>query len=109
MLNDGHAYTGLWFSLHPPLQRRVVVTLRNELNDSAFWQPFTTADLNRMAGVSQTSLVLTLFVGLMTIIDTYIVREAKLAASGPWGDDEEDFMAAANRAVLSVLCMCVQV
>jgi len=37
----------------------------------------------------------------------WVLLQAKLAASGPWGDDAEDFMAAANRAVLSVHSLSV--
>ena len=48
-------------------------------------QPFATADLNNMQTVSQVSLLLTLFVGLMLVIDKYMQKELDLAASGAWG------------------------
>lgn len=48
-------------------------------------QPCATKDLNNMQAVSQISLMLTLFVGLMLVIERYIQRELDLLAAGPWG------------------------
>jgi hypothetical protein len=48
-------------------------------------QPCATKDLNNMQAISQISLMLTLFVGLMLVIERYIQHELDLLASGPWG------------------------
>lgn len=48
-------------------------------------KPFATPDLNNMQTVSQVSLLLTLFVGLMLVVDKYMQKELDLAASGAWG------------------------
>jgi hypothetical protein len=70
-------------------------------------QPFCTPDLNQMQAVSQASLALTLFVGLMTIIDAYIKTEADLAASGPWGLEIKDPVQEMNRLIFSLFAVCV--
>ena len=48
-------------------------------------EPYATVDLNNMQTVSQASLLLTLFVGLMLVIDKFMQKELDLAASGAWG------------------------
>ena len=71
-------------------------------------QPFATEDLNRMQAISQASLSMTLFVGLMMIIDGYIQKEADFAASGPWGaDGVVDAMQEMNRLIFSLFAVVV--
>ena len=48
-------------------------------------QPCATRDLNHMQSVSLITLMLTLLVGLMRVIDKYIQKELNFMASGPWG------------------------
>jgi hypothetical protein len=48
-------------------------------------QPCATRDLNHMQSVSLITLMLTLLVGLMRVIDKYISKELDFMASGPWG------------------------
>jgi hypothetical protein len=72
-------------------------------------QPFSTPDLNQMQAVSQGSLVLTLFVGLITIINAYMKKEQQAAASGPWGVDQVDPMFEINNLIFSTMAVVVNV
>jgi hypothetical protein len=72
-------------------------------------QPFSTPDLNQMQAVSQGSLVLTLFVGLIMIINGYMRKEQKAAASGPWGVDLVDPMFEMNDFLFSTMAVVVNV
>jgi hypothetical protein len=72
-------------------------------------QPFSTPDLNQMQAVSQGSLVLTLFVGLITIINGYMKKEQRAAASGPWGVDQVDPMFEMNNFIFSTMAVVVNV
>jgi len=69
--------------------------------------PFSTKDLNAMQAISQASLAMTLFVGLMMIIDSYIKKESDLAASGPWGVDVVDPAQERNRLIFSLFAVVV--
>lgn len=70
-------------------------------------QPFATPDLNNMQAVSQGSLTLTLFVGLMMIIDAYIKKEADIAQAGEWGIDGTDPMQEMNHLIFSMIAVVV--
>ena len=70
-------------------------------------QPFATPDLNQMQAVSQGSLTLTLFVGLMMIIDAYIAKEQQAAASGPWGLSQIDPTFEMNHFIFSFMAVVV--
>ena len=72
-------------------------------------QPFSTPDLNQMQAVSQGSLVLTLFVGLILIINGYMRKEQQAAASGPWGVDQADPMFEMNSLLFSYMATVVNV
>jgi hypothetical protein len=72
-------------------------------------QPFCNQQLNQMQAVSQVSLALTLFVGLMTIIDVYTKKEADLAASGPWGVAQENSVHELNREIFAMIAIGVNV
>jgi len=72
-------------------------------------QPFCNRQLNQMQAVSQLSLALTLFVGLMTIIDVYMKKEADRAASGPWGVAQENSVHELNRKIFAMIAICVNV
>jgi hypothetical protein len=72
-------------------------------------QPFCNRQLNQMQASSQISLALTLFVGLMTIIDVYMKKEVDLAASGPWGVARENSVHELNRKIFAMIAICVNV
>jgi hypothetical protein len=74
-------------------------------------QPFATTDLNRMQTAAQISLLLTLFVGIMLIIDKYMEREFELLASGPWGmvDSGAAYLQELNRAIFTMIGVAVNV
>jgi hypothetical protein len=74
-------------------------------------QPFATTDLNRMQAVSQISLMLTLFVGIMLIIDKYMQRELELLTSGPWGfvDSGQAYLQELNRTIFLMMGIAVNV
>jgi len=70
-------------------------------------QPFSTPELNQMQAISQASLTMTLFVGLMMIIDAYTKKESDLAASGFWGVDQADSMQEIKRLIFSLFAVIV--
>jgi len=70
-------------------------------------QPFSTRDLNNMQAVSQASLTLTLFVGLIMIIDGYIEKEAALAQSGRWGQAVRNTLQELNHFIFSTMAVTV--
>ena len=70
-------------------------------------QPFSTTDLNNMQTVSQTSLTLTLFVGLIMIIDAFVEKEADLASSGPWGQQTKNALQELNHFIFSMMAVTV--
>jgi len=72
-------------------------------------QPCATADLNNMQAISQSSLMLTLFVGLMTVIDKYIEREQLQISEGPWAfvDAGQSSVRELNRLLFTIIGVAV--
>jgi hypothetical protein len=71
--------------------------------------PFCNRQLNQMRAVSQISLPSTLVVGLMTIFDVFMKKEADLAASGPWGVVQENSVHELNRKIFAMIAILVNV
>ena len=74
-------------------------------------QPYATSDLNNMQSVSQISLMLTLLVGIMMVIEGYIARELEFISSGPWGivDAGQTSLRELNRAIFSFVSVLVNI